>query len=470
MSIADTPKEDLQDKRVKKDAYDEILRVLEIHKGGNLLERADPNGYSPKNQKILTAVNEMLDLAVSSTAPPAKPKTAEDVSPSAEDERRKLAPLIVRLKADAVSALDKGEELFGMITSLKGVGERINEQVAFTTCASDEASSKVSDLVMSISKISEGIGEVSVASGQVSANLEGLSASSEEISSHMNSIAASTDEMTRSMNMVASAVEEMSASLCEVSKSSSEAANLAVEATSAAASTTETMDNLKVSAKAIGKVVEMIKGIASQTNLLALNATIEAASAGEAGKGFAVVANEVKELAKQTAAATENIRDLVEEMQDNTERAVRAITDIGNRIHQINSISGTIAAAVEEQTATTQEMSRNLAQTADGAMGVSNNVQRAATNATTVSKNVQEAVGGVSAITAAISELAIQAKTSASFSQEVSAGASDVNSGVMDLARSGEATAKSADEVGLCASQIHEIVQQLKQDADCFER
>jgi methyl-accepting chemotaxis protein len=195
--------------------------------------------------------------------------------------------------------------------------------------------------------------------------------------------------------------------------------------------------------------------------LLALNATIEAASAGEAGKGFAVVANEVKELAKQTAAATENIRDLVEEMQENTDQAVRAINDIGGRIGQINSISGTIAAAVEEQTATTTEMSRNLAGTADGAMEVSSSVARAADRTNQVAGNVREAVDGVSAIASAIGELALEAKRVANRSTEVANSTGATREEVAALKETSQGTLDGIIEVEQCASVMKQLAHEL---------
>jgi methyl-accepting chemotaxis protein len=260
----------------------------------------------------------------------------------------------------------------------------------------------------------------------------------------------------------------MSASLGEVSKSSSDAAMIATEATGAADRTTATMDKLGNSAKAIGRVVEMIKGIASQTNLLALNATIEAASAGEAGKGFAVVANEVKELAKQTASATENIRDLVEEMQENTNLAVSAINDIGSRIGQINSISGTIAAAVEEQTATTSEMSKNLAGTANGAVEVSDNVQRAANRTSEVSKNVGIAVRGVSFISEAIGKLASEANNASGCSREVETDTNGILASAAALNKSSQETAEDAIEADKYVTMLRDTIKDVRNTMQGF--
>ena len=162
------------------------------------------------------------------------------------------------------------------------------------------------------------------------------------------------------MSIVATSTEEMQASIREISKAANESAAVARNAVGAAESANATVQRLGESSVGIGKVIKVITSIAQQTNLLALNATIEAARAGEAGKGFAVVANEVKELAKGTARATEEIGQKIEAIQNDTRSAVAAIAQIRNIIKEINDISNNIAAAVEEQTVTTNEISRNV--------------------------------------------------------------------------------------------------------------
>ncbi|GHE09456.1 hypothetical protein GCM10011381_14390 [Klenkia taihuensis] len=207
---------------------------------------------------------------------------------------------------------------------------------------------------------------VAASSEELSASAAQIAASAEQTSAQSGVVSGSADEVSRSVATVAAGAEEMSASIREIAQNANQAARVAAEAVTEAEETNQTIQKLGLSSKEIGDVVKVITSIAEQTNLLALNATIEAARAGEAGKGFAVVANEVKELAQETARATEDIARRVEAIQADTGGAVAAIGRIGEVIGQINDYQLTIASAVEEQTATTNEMSRSVAEAAGG--------------------------------------------------------------------------------------------------------
>jgi methyl-accepting chemotaxis protein len=201
-----------------------------------------------------------------------------------------------------------------------------------------------------------------------------MAANAEETSAQANVVSAAAEQVNKNVQTVATGAEEMTASIREIAKNANDAARVATSAVKVAETTNATVAKLGESSAEIGKVIKVITSIAQQTNLLALNATIEAARAGEAGKGFAVVANEVKELAKETAKATEDISQKIEAIQTDTRGAVAAIGQISSIINQINDIQNTIASAVEEQTATTNEISRNVAEAAKGSGEIAQNI------------------------------------------------------------------------------------------------
>jgi methyl-accepting chemotaxis protein len=230
-----------------------------------------------------------------------------------------------------------------------------------------------------------------------------MAATAEETATQANVAAAASEQVSKNVSTVATGTEEMGASIKEIAKNANEAAKVATTAVRVAAKTNTTVAKLGESSAEIGNVIKVITSIAQQTNLLALNATIEAARAGEAGKGFAVVANEVKELAKQTAKATEDISRKIEAIQGDTKGAVEAITEIGKIINQINDIQNTIASAVEEQTATTGEISRNVAEAALGSTEIARNVSGVAQAA----RNTSEGAGNTKSSADELSKIAL---------------------------------------------------------------
>jgi methyl-accepting chemotaxis protein len=201
-----------------------------------------------------------------------------------------------------------------------------------------------------------------------------MAGTAEETATQANVVSAASEQVSKNVASVASATEQMQASIREISKNANESARVAKNAVTVAYSANETVKKLGESSQEIGNVIKVITSIAQQTNLLALNATIEAARAGEAGKGFAVVANEVKELAKQTARATEDIGRKIDAIQGDTKGAVKAIEEIGTIINQINDISNCIASAVEEQTVTTNEIGRSVTEASRGVGDIAKNI------------------------------------------------------------------------------------------------
>lgn len=253
--------------------------------------------------------------------------------------------------------------------------------------------------------------QLSTVSTQIAENAEKMSTqtstaatATEQATSNISTISSSAESISSSVGSVSVAIEEMSSTLNEISKNCQKELQIAESANKYAVDSKNVMDRLGDAAKSIGKIVDVINDIADQTNLLALNATIEAASAGEAGKGFAVVANEVKELAKQTAQATNEIQKQIENMQTNTGSAMKAIEQITKVIEEVNIISQTIVSSVEEQSVTvneiaknvnfvntgTQEVAQNVAESAKGLMEISSTVGNVNTIMTDTTQGIKQ--------------------------------------------------------------------------------
>ena len=291
-----------------------------------------------------------------------------------------VARPVARVKT-AVDALADGDLTRTVQVDSRDEVGRMAEALTRAQAALRES---MTTIVTSSATLAGSAEELSAVSAQVAA-------SAEETSVQSGSAAAAAEQVSRNVQTVASATEQMSASIMEISQSSTEAVRVAQAAAAEAQTATGTVAKLGDSSREIGDVVKVITSIAEQTNLLALNATIEAARAGEAGKGFAVVASEVKDLAQETARATEDISRRIEAIQSDSEEAVAAIARIAEIIEEVNSYQSTIAAAVEEQTATTGEMSRSVQEAAAGAGGIAGNIEYVATAAQSSSTGIVEA-------------------------------------------------------------------------------
>jgi methyl-accepting chemotaxis protein len=282
----------------------------------------------------------------------------------------------------AIPALDNKDEIGDMARTVVVFKDALVAQRAADATAKADAEAKLqraqelNDLIKGFEgQVGELVGALSSAASELQTSAQSMSATAEQTNQQSNAVAAAAEQTTANVQTVAAATEELTSSISEIGRQVSQSTSIAHKAVNQAALTNSQVQGLATSAQAIGAVVQLINDIASQTNLLALNATIEAARAGEAGKGFAVVASEVKNLASQTAKATEEIGSKIAEIQQATEHSVAAIQDISKVIEEISHISTTIAAAVEEQAAATNEIARNVQQASQGTTQVSGNIQ-----------------------------------------------------------------------------------------------
>ncbi|MFC4071001.1 methyl-accepting chemotaxis protein [Actinoplanes subglobosus] len=296
-----------------------------------------------------------------------------------------------------IDALDKGD-----LTVRSGITSR--DELGTMAAGLDRSLDK---LRASMQTIAGDADKLATASNQLAGVSAQIADAVDNTDRQSTSAATEADEISRNVQTVAAGSEEMGLSIREISRNTSEAAQIASVAVTEAARATDTIRQLGESSAEIGNVIKLITSIAEQTNLLALNATIEAARAGDAGKGFAVVASEVKDLAQETARATEDIHTRVNAIQQDTGGAVEVINRISEVIAQINDFQTTIASAVEEQTATTGEMSRSIAEVAAGS-------SRIASNISDVSSASAATVGGVTQTreaSAAVSRTADELRT-----------------------------------------------------------
>jgi methyl-accepting chemotaxis protein len=293
----------------------------------------------------------------------------------ARDIRCRIVP--VREAADALArgdlshtiSTDSEDELGQLGRALSQGVSRIREMVAGVATAAGSMTTLVGDLTRATA-------------GVVDASRTGAV--------HAQSVSGTAATVSGNVGQVATGSAEMSASIREISRSAQQAAGVAEDAVRIVASTNDTLTQLGSSSAEIGNVIKVITGIAEQTNLLALNATIEAARAGEAGKGFAVVANEVKELAQETAKATEDVSQRIQAIQADSGQAVRAIGQIGETVGQINALQTTIAAAVEEQTAAAAEIDRNISVAAQGSEDIARGAEAVAGASETSAGRIEE--------------------------------------------------------------------------------
>jgi methyl-accepting chemotaxis protein len=344
-----------------RDLVEETNTLTRAAVHGQLRTRADASRFEGAYAEVVSGMNRTLDAV---TAPV-----------------EEAAQVLERIAAKDLTARVRGDY----------AGDHAAIQRSINSMAED--------LQLSLGQIANDAEALATSAAELDGVSRRLGGSADRASGEATSAAAAAEQVSANVQTVAAAAEEMSASIREIAKNTSDAARIAGMAVETAASTDQSVQRLGSSSARIGEVVKLITSIAEQTNLLALNATIEAARAGEAGRGFAVVANEVKELAKDTAKATGEIGAMIEEIQRETTRAVGDIGKIRQVVHEIRDAAASIAGAVEEQTATTSEITRSVHEASGGASQISSSIGQLA-------DSVRATQSGASQSSTAAAELA----------------------------------------------------------------
>jgi methyl-accepting chemotaxis protein len=423
--------------------HEELGRLVQASRDGQLSERGRPELFKGAFSDLMVGVNEMLDAVIKPlnvaadyveriSAGNIPPKISENYNGDFNKIKNNLNVCIDTVEAlvtDATTLAKAGEEgrlevradaskhkgdyrkivegvnrtLDAVVGPIQEVDEVISQMAKgnLTVQIASDFAGDFNKLKIAVNTLSTQFGaairqigkettSLVASSAQLNQVSQQMGASAEQTSAQANVVSAASEEVSKNVQTVATGADEMGASIKEIAKSTAEATRVASVAVKTAGTTNQTIAKLGQSSAEIGQVIKVITSIAQQTNLLALNATIEAARAGEAGKGFAVVANEVKELAKETAKATEDISRKIEAIQGDTKGAVSAIGEISTIIAQISDIQNTIASAIEEQSATTNEIGRTLAETAKGSTDISRNIGGVAEAARTTSAGAAE--------------------------------------------------------------------------------
>ncbi|MDY6950551.1 MAG: methyl-accepting chemotaxis protein [Thermodesulfobacteriota bacterium] len=335
--------------------------------------------------------------------------------------------LLTRLEAESKDEMGELMEGFnGFSDELQKLIRRVGESMKRLDVSSGEMARLSSEMASASGEVTVQSGTVAGATEEMSANIYAMATATEEMSANVHAVSSTAEQMSQNVNAVVSSIEEMSMTLNEVADRARQGSDTTSKAMEMSQKASDTMNLMGETAENVGEVTGLISRIAEQTNLLALNATIEAASAGDAGKGFAVVADEIKELARQSGQAAEDIATRIAGAQANTEKAVQAIADVSRIMGTVNESSTMISKSVEQQKAMANEISGNIHQTSSGINDIAASIAEVSKGSNDMAKSAAEAAKGISDVSSSIQEVSKAAGRSDVGAQEVNTSAAEL--------------------------------------------
>lgn len=466
---------DIDTKVIREKTIDKLLTTIEIGLAFPILAAIAGYLYARRIARPILAVTKGMKSVADGDL------TIEPLHVESQDEVGALTASFNQMLANTRDVLsqvagttnrlnDSSDRLQLVADAVAGSSRSTQQKTAEASTSMEMVSAGMEESNQSLSSTSSNINMIASAVEEMSGTIRNLASASEEISAEVSqasrlvdgitqsitTVSETTQDVSRSVDSVVQAVKEMNQSLNEVSKNCALSMNITSDAGEKAKSTNEIIGKLSTSSKQIGKIVDVINEIADQTNMLALNAAIEAAGAGEAGKGFAVVANEVKELAKQTSEATDEISQQIESMQLNMSEAVAAVTAITAVIQEITGITNTIAAAVTQQSATTGDISHAAVSAAGRVTQISKEMQDVTQNARNVTRNVQESSKGVNEIARSATELSKASEDVAMNSERASANVYEISRTQQEMANQVTVISNNIQEIDRSTAEVSE--------------
>ncbi len=419
--------------------------------------------------KIVEFTKEFGDGDLSSDIAVDSKDEIGDMARSLNTAVAEIKAVMYELSETTDTLFSSSKELSSLSTEMASFAGEMDAQSGNAASASEQVNASMNIVASAAEQASSSVNNIASMTEEMSSGFETVARNGKKTADNVKAMAAASEAIYLKISTVASASEEMTASLNEVAKNTAQASRISQNASQRTGQINETMGVLVSASKKIGKVVGIIKDIADQTNMLALNATIEAAGAGDAGKGFAVVAGEIKELAKQSADATDEIAGQIEEIQTSTADVVRTVAEISAVISEIADINEMIASSVEEQSATAGEISKSVAGTAATVRSVAANATESADLTEEIAKSIDESSKTAVEVARNIDELSTGvrevARSSAEAAQTVNSIAKNIK-GISDVSKQTAAgaaqTHESSKELAKMASAIKQIVSRFK--------